>query len=240
MLKKIISTAVMASSATFAMQAQADVSATVTLVSDYVYNGVSSTDGDPTLQGSVDWYNDAGFYAGIWASGLDEDSYASANIEIDYYAGYAGSINDSLGYDVGYAFYTYPGADDDAGEYNYGELYGALTFNENTTAKLLYSDNYFGDVGSSLVVNLSHTLSLPNEFSLTLEASHTKLLEDGGDAYYGPDAGDDSYNHWGASLAKSVAGFDLALSVSDTNIDGDYWASDIADARAVFSISRSF
>lgn len=240
MLKKIISTAVITSSATFAAQVQADISATATLVSDYVYNGVSSTDGDPTLQGSVDWYNDAGFYAGIWASGLDESGFATAEVELDYYAGYAGSINDSLSFDVGYAFYTYPGANDTSGEFDYGEIYGALTFNENTTAKVLYSDNYFGDVGNSVILALSHTISLPNEFSLTLEASQTRLLDDKGNAYYGPDAGDDSYNHWGLSVGKNLAGFDVALSYSDTDIDGDYWGSDIADARAVLSISRTF
>ncbi|WP_432470265.1 TorF family putative porin [Amphritea sp. HPY] len=238
MLKKIISTAVMASSATFAMQAQADVSATVTLVSDYVYNGVSSTDGDPTLQGSVDWYNDAGFYAGVWASGLDEATFASAEVEIDYYAGYAGSLNDSLSYDVGYAFYTYPGANDAGAESDYGEVYGALTFNENTTAKVLYSDNYFGDVGNSVILELSHTIALPEDFSLTLSASQTTLLDDKAADYF--DIGEDSYNHWGVSVAKSLAGFDFALAYTDTNIDETYWGNDSADARAVLSVSRSF
>lgn len=239
MFKKILLTTVIASSATFALQAQADVSATVTLVSDYVYNGVSSTDGDATLQGSVDWYNDAGFYAGAWASGLDENAYSSAEVEIDYYAGYAGSINDDFGFDLGYAYYTYPGADDAGAESDYGELYGSITYKENSTAKVLVSDDYFGEMGNSVVINLSHTISLPEDFSLTLEASHTKLLDSKVNAYFGPGADDDSYSHWGASVAKNVAGFDLSLAVTDTNIDKDYWG-DTADARAVLSISRSF
>jgi len=239
MFKKAVSTAIIASSATFALQAQADVSATVTLVSDYVYNGVSSTDGDPTLQGSVDWYNDAGFYAGVWASGLDKDGYSSAEVEIDYYAGYASSINDDFGYDLGYAFYTYPGANDAGAELNYGELYGSVTYKENTTAKVLFSDDYFGEAGNSVIVSLSHTISLPEDFSLTLEAAHTKLLEDGGDYYFGSKVNDDSYTNWGVSVAKSVAGFDLSLGYTDTNIEDNYWG-DTTDARAVFSISRTF
>lgn len=240
MFKKLILTTAIASSASFAIQAQADVSATATLVSDYVYNGVSNTDGDATLQGSVDWYNDAGFYAGVWASGLDEVAYSSAEVEIDYYAGYAGSINDDLGFDLGYAFYTYPGAEDAGGEFNYGEVYAAITFKENTTAKVLVSDDYFGEMGNSVVVTLSHTVSLPEEFSLTLDASHTKLMDDKAAAYYGPGTDDDSYSHWGVSVAKSLAGFDLSLGYTDTDIDGDYWGSEIADGRAVFSISRTF
>ncbi|MBN0987845.1 TorF family putative porin [Amphritea pacifica] len=239
MYKKSLFTILIATSATFALQAQADISATGTLVSDYVYNGVSNTDGDPTLQGSVDWFNDAGFYAGIWGSGLDAATYSSAEVEIDYYAGYAGRINDDFGFDLGYAFYTYPGADDAGAESDYGEVYGSVTYKENTTAKILFSDDYFGEVGNSVVVIVNHTINLPEDFSLTLEASHTKLFDDKAAAYFGPDANDDSYSHWGASVAKSVAGFDLALAVTDTNIDKDYWG-DSADARVFLSVSRSF
>jgi uncharacterized protein (TIGR02001 family) len=238
-IKKIIPTAVLVSCASFALHAQAEVSATVSLVSDYVYNGVSSNDNNPTIQGSVDWYNDAGFYVGVWGSGLDEDAFASAQVELDYYAGYAGSLTESVAFDVGYAFYTYPGANDSAAESDYGELYGSLTYKENTTAKLLYSDNYFGDVGSSIIVELSHVVDLGHDYSLTLSASQTKLLDDGGDFYYGADKGDDSYNHWGASVAKSVAGFDIALGYTDTNIDKSYWG-DTADGRLVLSIGRTF
>lgn len=239
MYKKSLFTILIATSATFALQAQADISATGTLVSDYVYNGVSSTDGDATLQGSVDWFNDTGFYAGIWGSGLDAATYSSAEVEIDYYAGYAGSINDDFGFDLGYAFYTYPGADDAGAESDYGEVYGSVTYKENTTAKILFSDDYFGEVGNSVVVIVNHTINLPEDFSLTLEASHTKLFDDKAAAYFGPDANDDSYSHWGVSVAKSVAGFDLALAVTDTNIDKDYWG-DSADARVFLSVSRSF
>ena len=239
MIKKIISSAVLAATASFTLHAQADVSATVTLVSDYVYNGVSSTDNNPTVQASVDWYNDAGFYVGVWGSGLDKNAFSGAEVELDYYAGYANSLTDALAFDVGYALYTYPGANDSAAESDYGELYGALTFNGKTTAKLLYSDNYFGDVGNSIILELSHVVDLGNEYSLTLSASETKLLDEAGNGYYGTSPSDDSYNHWGVSVAKSVAGFDVALSYTDTNIDEAFWG-DTADARAVLSVSRTF
>lgn len=240
MLKKIINASIIASAVGASSLAQADVSATVTLVSDYVYNGVSSNQNEPTVQGSVDWYNDAGFYAGVWGSGVDFNAGTNEEVEIDYYFGHAGSLTDSIAYDVGYAYYTYPGADDASAEYDYGEIYGALTFNESTTAKLYYSNNYSGDVGSSVILYLGHTIGLPNDFSLTLDASHTRLMDDDrAGAYYGPDSGDNSYTHWGASVAKSIAGFDMALAYTDTNIDEDYWG-DTADARVVFSVSRTF
>ena len=46
--------------------AQAEFSATTTLASDYVFRGISNTDGDPTIQGSFDFEHESGFYAGVW------------------------------------------------------------------------------------------------------------------------------------------------------------------------------
>ncbi|MFT5722793.1 MAG: hypothetical protein ACI9W6_003129, partial [Motiliproteus sp.] len=229
--------------AAVAVQAQADTAITVTLVSDYVYNGVSSTDGKPALQGSADWWNDAGFYAGIWGSKIDFKTGTNEQVELDYYAGYAGSLDEHLDFDLGYAYYTYPGADEDAadlGEFDYGELYGSLTYRGATKVLLSIADDYFGEQGNSAVLVLSHQLALGNEFNLKFEGSHTQLLDSAGNASFGPSAGDDSYNHWGVSVAKSIAGFDLNLAYTDTNIDGDYWASDVADARLALSVGRTF
>lgn len=225
------------SSALFALPAQADLSATVTAVSDYVYNGLSQTDNNAALQGSVDWYNDAGFYVGVWGSNVDFNTGTNEEVELDYYAGYSNSLNDSWDYDIGYVYYTYPGADDAGAEFDYGELYGSLTFNGNTTATLYYSDNYTGDVGDSVIVLLSHSIELPEDYSLTLEASQTTLLDDAGNGYFREN--DDSYNHWGVSVAKNFSGFDVSLAYTDTNIKEDYWG-DTADARAVLSVSYSF
>src|SRR5690606_7575411 len=77
----------------------ADVSTNIAVVSNYLFRGVSQTDGSPAVQGGIDFEHASGFYAGTWASNVDfgdEISY-----ELDLYAGFAGSMND-LGYDVGY------------------------------------------------------------------------------------------------------------------------------------------
>ncbi|WP_286240622.1 TorF family putative porin [Neptuniibacter halophilus] len=220
---------------------QAEVSATASVVSDYVYNGVSQTDSNPALQGSVDWYNDAGFYVGAFASQIDftPAGLPDAELEFDLYAGYAGTINDDLSFDLGYAYYTYPGADDDGFESDYGEFYGSLTYKGNTTLKLAYSDNYSFDVGGSYLLMLSHSIDLGHDLSLTLEASHTELLDSGNgqDVYW---FGDNEINHWGATLSKSVGGFDMALGYTDTDADQAFDTFDVADGRVFLSISRTF
>ena len=45
--------------------AMADLSTTVTLASDYTFNGVSQTQNDPAIQGSLDYaFADSGMYVG--------------------------------------------------------------------------------------------------------------------------------------------------------------------------------
>ena len=46
-----------------------DITATATVVSDYRFRGVSLSDRDPAVQGSVD-ITYRGFYAGAWASSI--------------------------------------------------------------------------------------------------------------------------------------------------------------------------
>ncbi|HEY7740572.1 MAG TPA: TorF family putative porin, partial [Steroidobacteraceae bacterium] len=54
--------------------ANAEVSYTVTAVSDYDFRGVSLSAKDPALQASIDYAHDSGFYAGAWASNIDYGS----------------------------------------------------------------------------------------------------------------------------------------------------------------------
>src|SRR5205085_1934784 len=87
-----------------------DITATITGVSDYRFRGVSSSDRDPALQGSVDvTYH--GFYVGAWASSIART--ADTNVELDLYAGYAGSAG-PIEYEVGAIAYLYPGGNGDA------------------------------------------------------------------------------------------------------------------------------
>ena len=93
--------------------------ATATVVSDYRFRGVSQSDRDPPVQGSVDitWH---GFYVGAWASTIAR--YADTNVELDLYAGYAGTAG-PVEYEIGAIAYLYPGGD---GSGNIYEATGAL------------------------------------------------------------------------------------------------------------------
>ena len=55
------------------------VAGSATLVSDYVFRGVSQTNQDPAVQAGVEWAADNGFYVGTWGSNISWLSDLSAD-----------------------------------------------------------------------------------------------------------------------------------------------------------------
>jgi len=83
----------------------ATVSANVSFASDYIWRGMTQSDG-PAIQGGFDYSSDVGFYAGIWGSNVNFND--GAGSELDYYFGYGFEI-DQISLDIGYISYDYPG-----------------------------------------------------------------------------------------------------------------------------------
>ena len=77
--------------------AHAQLSGTVTAVSDYNLRGITQTADDPALQGSIDWAADSGLYLGAWASNIDFGNSFDADIEVDLYAGFTRRRRHRLG-----------------------------------------------------------------------------------------------------------------------------------------------
>jgi len=57
---------------------------------DYRFRGVSQSDNDPALQGSVQYDFAEGFFANVWASTIDFSPFGDpdASVEVDLTAGY--------------------------------------------------------------------------------------------------------------------------------------------------------
>ncbi len=95
-------------------------SANIGVTSDYLWRGISQTDGKPAVSGGLDYEMANGLYLGTWVSNVDfgdETSY-----ELDGYFGFAGEVS-SISYDLGYIYYAYPDGED----LDFGELYGSLS-----------------------------------------------------------------------------------------------------------------
>ena len=117
--------------------AHAQLSGTVTVVSDYDFRGITQTAQDPALQGSIDWASDSGLYLGAWASNIDFGNSFDADIEVDLYAGFSGG--EDVAWDVGFIYYAYPGESDA----DFQELYASVTYSF-LTGKIWYSDEFGG------------------------------------------------------------------------------------------------
>jgi uncharacterized protein (TIGR02001 family) len=76
-----------------------DITANVTLTSDYLLRGLTQTEHAPALQGGFDWNHPAGIYLGVWGSNVHfADS--NATLETSFSGGYwheFGELNASVG-----------------------------------------------------------------------------------------------------------------------------------------------
>jgi len=186
-------------------------SANVSATSNYLWRGVTQTDDAAAVSGGIDYANESGFYAGTWASNVDFGD--DASFELDFYLGFSGDLGDSgLGYDVGYIYYAYPDSAETVSdnEYDFGEIYGSLSY-ENFSIAANYGVN--NDDGaewadSALYISADAAFEITNGLELGFHVGNYSFDDDFDDA---------DYTDYGISLSKS--GFTFAL--SDTDMDND-------------------
>lgn len=204
-------------------------SSSFTLASDYLFDGVSQTQNDPALQASLDWSHDSGFFLGTWASNVDFAPGDPANVEIDFYGGYATEYDSGWGWTTGVYHYSYTGA---PSSYDYTEFSAGLTFPTTTTLQAwVTDDDALG--GEAWRVKAKHSFALPNDFSLDLEATRTEydgtLLDD--------------YTHGQIGVSREFGAFNAYLGYSDTNLADDSRVAgngdSVADGRLVFLLSTT-
>ena len=237
MSKKIMNKTIIAAATTCLLTlpagAMAAVSSTVNLASDYTFNGVSQTGNDPALQASLDYAADSGFYAGTWASNVDFGTGEDTNIEWDVYAGQYFQLNDKFGLDTGIAYYTYHG-DDASSTYNYPEAYAKFGYSSSmgdSEVNFWYSWDYFGLDVSHYIAMVAHTVEVAPGHNIKVSFDRSTSADENKWAWDGKDA----YNHYRVEYMTSWQGFDFNLAAENTDMD-----IDSADARVVFSVSRTF
>lgn len=76
-----------------AAQAQSGLYSALWLVSDYRYQGVSSTNRQPAIQGVVHYFRPDGWYAGLFVSQVDYGYAQSPDYELDFYGGKTLKLN---------------------------------------------------------------------------------------------------------------------------------------------------
>lgn len=199
-------------------------SANVTMATDYLFRGVSQTNGMNAIQGGFDIATDSGFYAGTWASNVDYGT--DSNTEMDVYIGFAGQISEEVGYDVRYINFDYAGDS----EFDYQEI--ALSIGAfGATFGVNYSSEYLGDGGPRFIYPyIDYSLALPQNISLDFHIGLIDLDEEG---LFEP--GEDSYMDYSIGIFRELGGIGFSLSYVDTSIDN----MELAEGRVLFTVSKS-
>jgi uncharacterized protein (TIGR02001 family) len=227
-----------------ALPAQAEeltLGASAALTTNYVFRGITQTDDNPAVQASLDAAYGI-FYLGAWGSNIDFGGNGFggdvANIEIDYYAGITPEWR-GISFDIGGIYYTYPGAFDPAGEFDYFELKtgASYTFGEAFTVGVTnyWSPEFTGELGTGnaleLAADYAFSRKVFNFFSPSVGGLiGWQYIEDG-----------DSYSYWNVGL---TLGF-----LENWSADVRYWDTDSyaiqsglfsGDSRVVGTLSASF
>lgn len=216
-------------------------SANVGLFSEYFYRGISQTDDKPALQGGFDYSVKLdeklglGAYLGVWGSNVDFNEAAGvhgASVETDVYGGITGDVGSTgIGWDVGFIYYGYPGADSNL-NYDFVEGKLALSYDfgfASATASVNYSNDFFAASGQAWYPKLA--VKVPVGKYLTLNGLIAKQYIELNDRYGQPD-----YVEYGLGASVNLVGFDVSLNWTDTSNS----ACKDACGMVVLGVSRSF
>lgn len=210
----------------------------VTFSTDYRFRGISNSNNRPQIQGDLNWSHPVGVYAGIWSTNTNFGGDGNS-MELDPYIGYATAFGDSgFSIDLGYWWYTYPGATSDL---DFAELYAIGTYavgDFSVSPSAWYTDNYFGedflDGVSGLAYDVTVSWSLPRDFSLSARVGE-QTFGSGGEGL--------DYIYYDAGVSKSWGDLTLDLrwvdtgDVDDTLTAGD---SDLAKGEAMLTVTHAF
>ena len=232
------------------------VTSNLSLVSNYLYRGISQTGNNPAIQGGFDYTHASGFYAGTWGSNISwigdagTATATGASLELDTYLGIRNSFATDFSYDVGYLRYNYPG--------NYGagitkadtdEVYALIGYKWIT---LKYSDalgNTFGvsNAAGTNYIDLSASYAI-GDSGYTLGAHVGKQTYMGSTADLSKAGGADlSYTDYKVSVTKDFGNtYAVGLTYSSTNAKtgtGQFYTvngKDLGASTVVANVTRTF
>lgn len=209
-------------------------SGNLTVISDYVFRGITQSDEKPALQSSISIGEATGAYGSLWASNVDFNDGGKADFEIDASGGYKWAI-DAMTLDIGAIYYAYPGPNKEL-DYDYAEAklglslpVGAASFGFN----FYISPDYFAGSGVSLYSNAAISMPIQDTGFSTNASIGYQTIEDE-NAFGVPD-----YADWNIGFSYTWKNFTLGLNYYDTNLNKTD-CPDGCEARFVAGITHNF
>jgi uncharacterized protein (TIGR02001 family) len=231
--------------------APSPLTANVSIVNDYVYRGISRTNGFAAVQGGVDLAASNGFYIGIWGSNVswlaDQGAVKASSLEVDGYVGVKNSFFTDFTYDFGVMRYHYPAVYNAAAVIaDTDEIHGAIGY-QWLSAKYSYSmGNAFG-IGNSKgthYMDISANYPIPDS-GITLAAHYGTQTYQGVTANNMKAAGmDPSYSDAKLGLSYNMNGYVLGAAYSKTFKMSNYYVNSMGNnlgrAGWIFSLNHTF
>lgn len=217
----------------------------ITVVSDYLFRGLSQTNRKPALQAGVEYAAAGGWYVGGWGSNVswlaDASTPAqplSSSLEMDVYTGYRGRFGNDWSYDAGLYGYVYPGS------YPHGytrphtlEGYAALGWK---TLTLKYSQSFgnlfgYADSQYSRYLDLSWNAEFAPGWFVNAHVGHQAV------AHHAML----SYSDWKLGVTRNLAqGWSAALGYYDSDARASLYTNaeghDLGRATGVLSFAKGF
>jgi uncharacterized protein (TIGR02001 family) len=198
--------------------------------SDYVYRGISQTQGDGAVQADLHYQGETGGFAGAWASSVDDRYDALGRLELDLYAGWNWQLAADWTTRLAYVRYLYPDATGDV-DYEYGELSARLAWRDRAVGSVAWSPDAvhgspsgYGRRGNAFAYELVLRQPLGTRFGVTLGGGWYEQ-------YYGID-----YGSWNVGLDCQLGPFGLALArFATTDEARATLGSEAAGARWAFT-----
>lgn len=206
------------------------INGTATVVSDYRFRGISQTDKNVAIQGSITLTHSSGFYVSVWGSSTD--SYVTASLaghqEIDIIAGYSKTFGGTK-IDGGVLYYVYPktkfagdtSSSDFAEPYfdishTFGPVTAKATINYAFKQKALRLDQTTGPSHDNVYLAGDLSAAIPKTpIGLTAHLGHSF-----GPSWLATDAnGKKGYTDWGLGATVTYKVLTFGLSYVDTNAD---------------------
>jgi len=201
----------------------------VALTSEYMLHGITQTEGNPAVQGSIDWDTGSGIVLGLWGSSVNFNDGNQATTELDVNADYRGTYG-NLFYSVGAGYYFFPGAPT-ALDYDIVDLRVRAGYNFGvavTTIGVSYiPDGFSTRAGDAINLSTGITVPLTSLLRVSARVGHNILMD-----------GRKNRTNWNIGTTLKVYDwFEIDARYYDSDI---HFLGDLADDRFVLSVSRVF
>ena len=202
------------------------------LTSDYVWRGVTQSDGDAAIQLGGDVFFDSGWFLGAWGSTIDIDNGPTQHRdrELNLYAGFAYDVSSRWRMSARVVSYKYPGQTGDI-DYDYVEYSLATNYDDRFWLEYSYSPDLYNTNLESHNIEAYAERPLAGIWSIGAGIGYFDVSELSGNGY----------GYWQLGVTGSFQYADLDFRYHDTNRSAMYVSTDErSKARVAVTITVSF